>query len=261
MILWGQWQKWTGRGQLTSRASKMKKKVLVCLARTSAWDKTLGFNWNAKLNEVPRYSICFQNSWLQIAGRRLTSELSSGPIQRNAKLWSLALLPGSLPLQRFRLSSWLAPGLHKCNHQKAQTHMEHPEFLTTIAVPWKNVPTVHLRLWMRGNKGRPLCAPKDAGCSFCHSLPYRAAFRLPWMVTGASGPIVLSQLSGISGDQWVRLCRSCFSGSLPFRNSFAPRESSNSCLGWLGDSFVLPELGKAAPAGPRTWLLACNLLI
>lgn len=81
------------------------------------------------------------------------------------------------------------------------------------------------------------------------------------MVTGASGPIVPSQLSGISGDQRVRLCRSCFSGSLPFRNSFAPRESSNSCLGWLGDSFVLPELGKAAPAGPRIWLLACNLLI
>lgn len=132
---------------------------------------------------------------------------------------------------------------------------------STIAVPWKNIPTVHLRLWMRGDKGRPLCAPKDARCSFCHSLPYRAAFRLLWMVTGASGPIVLSQLSGISGDQWVRLCRSCFSGSLPFRNSFAPRESSNSCLGWLGDSFVLLELGKAAPAGPRIWLLACNLLI
>lgn len=94
-----------------------------------------------------------------------------------------------------------------------------------------------------------------------YSLPYRAAFRPLWMVTGASGPIVPSQLSGISGDQWVRLCRSCFSGSLPFRNSFAPRESSNSCLGWLGDSFVLPELGKAAPAGPSIWLLACNLLI
>lgn len=132
---------------------------------------------------------------------------------------------------------------------------------STIAVPWEAIPTVHLRLWERGDKGRPLCSPEDAGCSFCHSLPYRAAFRLFWMVTGASGPIVLSQLSGISGDQWVRLCRSCFSGSLPFRNSFAPRESSSSCLGWLGDSFVLPELGKAAPAGPRFWLLACNLLI
>lgn len=132
---------------------------------------------------------------------------------------------------------------------------------STIAVHWKCIPTVHLRLWMWGDKDRPLWAPEDAGCSFCHSLPYRAAFRQLWMVTGASGPIVLSQLSGISGDQWVRLCRSCFSGSLPFRNSFAPRESSNSCLGWLGDSFVLPELGKAAPAGPRIWLLACNLLI
>lgn len=131
---------------------------------------------------------------------------------------------------------------------------------SAVAVPWETVPTVHLRLWARGDEGRPLCSPEDAGCSFCHSLPYRAAFRLLWMVTGASGPIVLSQLSGISGDQWVRLCRSCFSGSLPFRNSFAPRESSSSCLGWLGDSFVLPELGKAAPAGPRIWLLACNLL-
>lgn len=132
---------------------------------------------------------------------------------------------------------------------------------STTAVPGKYIPTVHLRPWMQEDKGRFLSTPKDAGCSFCHSFPYRAAFRLLWMVTGASGPIVLSQLSGISGDQRVRLCRSCFSGSLPFRNSFAPRESSNSCLGWLGDSFVLPELGKVAPAGPRIWLLECNLLI
>lgn len=187
---------------------------------------------------------------------------SSGPTLRGLR--NLALLPGSFPLQASRLPFTLSPHLHTHKGQKAQPHTEGLELLT-LPVPPTNIPTLHLRLRQRGDEGLSLCSPKraprDPGCSFCHSLPYRAAFGPLWMVTGASGPIVPSQLSGISGDQWVRLCRSCFSGSLPFRNSFAPRESSNSCLGWLGDSFVLLELGKAAPAGPRIWLLACNLLI
>lgn len=261
MILWGQWQQGIGKGQLTMKASKMKGKVLIGLAGTAGWEKTLGFTWNAKQNKVLCYNIHFQNRWLQISGRRLSSEVSSESTLRGAKLWSLWSFQASFPCRGsdFHLPSLKSPQMQTPGSPGA--HGAPWVSDSAIAVPWKNIPTVHLRLWMRGDKGRPLCPPKEAGCLFCHSLPYRAAFRLFWMVTGASGPIVPSQLSGISGDQWVRLCRSCFSGSLPFRNSFAPRESSNSCLGWLGDSFVLPELGKAAPAGPRIWLLACNLLI